>query len=160
ARYLAPRGGPGAAITAAILIGDRAGLSDEIERRLQAAGTYHVIAISGGNVALIAALCFAVVRLLIRSPRAGVLVCITVIAAYGVVVGGEASVSRAVVAAGVYLVVSLFGLRPSALNVLSLVALALVVAEPLIVIDVGAWLSFGATLGIVLLAARLLERFE
>ena len=43
-----------AAIVTAILIGDRAGLDDRIERDLQEAGTYHVIAISGGNIAILA----------------------------------------------------------------------------------------------------------
>jgi competence protein ComEC len=155
ARYLLPRGEQAAAIAAAILIGDRAGLSDDVERRLQAAGTYHVIAISGGNVALLAALCFWALRLVIRSPRAGSLICMSVIAAYGVVVGGEASVTRAVVAACIYLAVGLAGLRAAAVNVLSLVALVLVVADPLMVIDVGAWLSFGATLGIILWAGAI-----
>src|SRR5207248_2840968 len=42
-----------AAIVTAVLIGDRTGLPDEIRLRLQAAGTYHVIAISGGNIAIL-----------------------------------------------------------------------------------------------------------
>ena len=42
------------AIVTAIVIGDRAGLDDDVERRLQEAGTYHVIAISGGNIAILA----------------------------------------------------------------------------------------------------------
>ena len=42
------------AIVAAIVIGDRAGLDDDVQRRLQEAGTYHVIAISGGNIAILA----------------------------------------------------------------------------------------------------------
>ena len=157
ARYLRPRDEQAAAIATAILIGDRAGLSDAVERRLQAAGTYHVIAISGGNVALLATLCFWLLRALVRSPRAGVLTCMAAIGSYGVIVGGEASVTRAVVAACVYLAVGLAGLRPAALNVLALVALVLVLADPLMVIDVGAWLSFGATLGIVLWTARLTQ---
>ena len=45
-----------AAIVTAIVIGDRAGLDDDVERRLQEAGTYHVIAISGGNIAILAGL--------------------------------------------------------------------------------------------------------
>jgi competence protein ComEC len=45
-----------AAVVSAILIGDRSGLNPEDERRLQEAGTYHVIAISGGNIALLTAL--------------------------------------------------------------------------------------------------------
>ena len=46
-------GSRSAAIATAILIGDRTGLPDEDERRLQEAGTYHVIAISGGNIAIL-----------------------------------------------------------------------------------------------------------
>jgi hypothetical protein len=38
-----------AAIVAAIVIGDRAGLGDDVQRRLQEAGTYHVIAISAAT---------------------------------------------------------------------------------------------------------------
>ena len=51
-----------AAIVTAIVIGDRAGLDDEVQRRLQEAGTYHVIAISGGNIAILAGLTLVVFR--------------------------------------------------------------------------------------------------
>jgi competence protein ComEC len=54
-RYVAPHDRQTAAVVTAILIGDRAGLDAEVERRLQKAGTYHVIAISGGNVAMLMA---------------------------------------------------------------------------------------------------------
>ena len=46
-----------AGIVTAVLIGDRTGLPDEVRVRLQAAGTYHVIAISGGNIAILRARC-------------------------------------------------------------------------------------------------------
>jgi predicted membrane metal-binding protein len=48
-----------AAVAIAILIGDRGSLDPEVERRLQEAGTYHVIAISGGNIAILAGLALA-----------------------------------------------------------------------------------------------------
>ena len=144
-----------AAIVTAILIGDRAGLPDEIERRLQVAGTYHVMAISGGNVALLCALVFGLVRLFVRSPRLGTVIALLFVGLYGRVVGDDPSVNRAVTAAVVYLGCGLAGLRPRALHVLSLTALLVVAADPLTVIDVGAWLSFGATLAIVLWAGRI-----
>ena len=50
------------AIVAAIVIGDRAGLDDRVQRRLQEAGTYHVIAISGGNIAILAGLLLGLFR--------------------------------------------------------------------------------------------------
>ena len=54
ASSVAPWSSRSAAIVSAILIGDRAGLEDDVQRRLQEAGTYHVIAISGGNIAILA----------------------------------------------------------------------------------------------------------
>ena len=146
--------GPQAAIVTAILIGDRAGLSDEVERRLQAAGTYHVIAISGGNVALLVLLATGIVHFVVRPHRAGLLTALALVNAYGWIVGGEPSVQRAVAAATIYLAVRLIGLVPTAIHVLSTVAILVLAIDPLNAVDVGAWLSFGATLGIVLYARR------
>ena len=55
-QWVAPYNPIAAAIVTAVLIGDRTGLPDEIRERLQAASTYHVIAISGGNIAILAGL--------------------------------------------------------------------------------------------------------
>jgi competence protein ComEC len=152
---LASAGARSAAVATAILIGDRAGLSDDLERRLQAAGTYHVVAISGGNIALVAAMAFALCSLLTRGARARSGGTMAVVVAYGWVVGGDPSVTRAVAAACLYLTVGLAGLSPRPLHVLAAVAAGVVIADPLTVIDVGAWLSFGATFGIVLGVAPL-----
>jgi len=153
-RYVEPLDAQAAAVATAILIGDRAGLDDEIVGRLQAAGTYHVIAISGGNVALVAGGCFLLVRLVVRSGRAVAIGTMAVVTIYGWVVGGDPSVTRAVTAAVVYLGVGLIGLRPRPLPVIGTVALLVVTADPLTVLDVAAWLSFGATMGIVVGAGR------
>ena len=145
-----------AAVATAILIGDRAGLSDEVELRLQEAGTYHVIAISGGNIAVIAAMAFALACVLTRSARARSLATLAAVVAYGSIVSPDPSVTRAVAAASVYLAAGLAGLIPRPVHVLLVVAGGLAVVDPLCTIDVGAWLSFGATLGILLLTPRLL----
>jgi competence protein ComEC len=143
-----------AAITTAILIGDRAGLDDELERQLQAAGTYHVIAISGGNVALIVAAGVAFLRMALRSSKAVSAAALLFVVAFGWIVGAEPSVLRAVTAASVYLIATFFGIVPSPTAVIRTAACALALCNPLNVIDPGAWLSFGATLGIVLFATR------
>ena len=145
-------GDPHAAIVTAILIGDRAGLSDDLERRLQAAGTYHVIAISGGNVALVIVMTLLVVRLALRPHRSAIVVALVLVLGYGFIVGDDPSVQRAVTAAVVYLTARLVGLVPRAVHVITFVGLLAVVLEPEAAVDVGAWLSFGATLGIVLYA--------
>jgi competence protein ComEC len=146
-----------ASVVTAILIGDRAGLDDEVTRRLQAAGTFHVIAISGGNVAMLTMVCFALLRLVTRSLVFPIVATIVIVITYGVVVGGEPSVTRAVVAAVIYLLLRLTGINPQPVNLLAVVAVVCIVMDPLAVIDVGAWLSFGATLGLVVVLPRLLR---
>lgn len=155
-RWLEPIDGQTAAVVTAILIGDRAGLDDTMTRRLQVAGTFHVIAISGGNVAMLTALCLFLLQLCARGERVPVLVTLCVVLAYGLIVGNDASVVRAVVAASVYLGLRLIGFVPRAINVLAMTAVLCVLASPLTVVDVGAWLSFGATLGLITVLPRLL----
>jgi competence protein ComEC len=155
ARYVAPQDPQAAAVVIALLIGDRAGLADRSERRLQAAGTYHTIAISGGNVAILTALCFAVCRLLFRSAGIAIAVAMAVVVAYGAVVGPQPSVTRAILAAVGYMALASRGLVPRPLHALTTVAFVVAVADPLTTMNVGAWLSFGATAGILLGATRL-----
>jgi competence protein ComEC len=157
ARFIAPLDARAAGVVTAILIGDRAGLDDEVVRGLQLAGTYHVIAISGGNVALLMGLCFGLLRLAIRSSRPVAVITLIVTLAYAAVVGGDPSVSRAVTAAAIYLTVSLTGLQPSPVATLRTTALVIALADPLVVCDVGAWLSFGATFGILSIAPRVIR---
>lgn len=155
--WLAPHSSSTQAVVTAILIGDRAGLDDDVTRRLQTAGTFHVIAISGGNVAMLTAMCFVLLRLTTRSLVLPILATTVVVVVYGVVVGGEPSVTRAVIAAVIYLLLRLTGIHPRPVNLLAIVAVVCVVVEPLAVIDVGAWLSFGATYGLIVVLPRLLD---
>jgi competence protein ComEC len=145
-----------AALSAAILIGDRSGLSAEDERRLQAAGTYHVLAISGGNIAIVTALLLWVMRLLRIPPRLAAAATMTLVAFYGEVTGLPASVSRAVAAAVIFLGGRLLDHRGPPLNALAVAAVGALAASPLAACDPGFLLSFGATLGILLGAPALL----
>lgn len=155
--WLAPYSPATQAVVTAILIGDRAGLDDEVTRRLQAAGTFHVIAISGGNVAMLTAMCFVVLRFMTRSLVLPIVMTTAVVVAYGAVVGGEPSVTRAVIAAVIYLLLRLTAIPPRPVNLLAIVAVVCVLIEPMAVIDVGAWLSFGATFGLIVVLPRLLD---
>jgi competence protein ComEC len=141
-----------AAIVAAIVIGDRAGLDDEVQRRLQDAGTYHVIAISGGNIAILAGLMLAGFRLAGMLGRAASVSAIAALLVYAKLVGGGASVDRATLMAVLYLVSGLFEQRSRPLNTLALSAACLVTALPLSVFDPAFVLTFGATLAILWVA--------
>jgi competence protein ComEC len=144
-----------AAISTAILIGDRGQLSEDDERRLQEAGTYHVIAISGGNIAIFAVLVVALLRLAAAPARTAAAAAIVVLLFYGEVAGGAASVGRAITVAVIFLAGRLFDHRGPPLNVLASVAVFGIARSPAAVLDAGFILSFGATAGILLGAGRL-----
>lgn len=139
-----------AAIVTAILIGDRTGLGDEVERRLQDAGTYHVIAISGGNIAILAMLALGAFRLAGWMGRAAMLTVVLALTAYAYLVGGGPSVNRATLMAVMYFLGRALDLRGSPLNTLAVAAALLAAANPLAVADPGFLLTFGATLAILI----------
>ena len=143
-----------AAIGTAILIGDRAAMSPDVVRRLQEAGTYHVVAISGGNIALLAG---AVLALLwaarIRFAGAAA-VAIVVLSAHAWVIGGGASVVRATVMAVIYLGLRLVDQRTAPINAVAVGASVMLLANPLELVNAGFWLTFGATAALIAAAAR------
>jgi competence protein ComEC len=148
-RHVAPVAEPSAAIATAILIGDRAGLSADLERRLQEAGTYHVIAISGGNIAILAGGLFVAFRLVGMRGRIAAAVVIGALTSYALVASGGASVLRATLMAVVYLAVRLIDQRTAAENAVSLTAAIVLLGNPLAIADVGFWLTFGATVALI-----------
>ncbi len=144
-----------AAVCLAILIGDRTGLDEETTDRLRRAGTFHVIAISGGNVALFTAGCLAMLRVGRVPPRAAAALTVAGVLAFALVVERGASVDRAVTVAVVYLVARAIDHHASPLNVVGLVAVGLGWLDPAVVFDVGFLLTFGATMGLLAGASRL-----
>ena len=141
-----------AAIVTAIVIGDRAGLDEGVQRSLQEAGTYHVIAISGGNIAILAGLLLGVFRLAGVLGRTAALVSMAALISYGALVGGGASVDRATLMAVLYFAARAADQRSPPLNTLALAAALLVAVQPFSVVDPAFVLTFGATLAILLVA--------
>ena len=149
-RHLAPRSGRSAAVTTAVLIGDRSALPPDDERRLRDAGTYHVIAISGGNIAVLACVLVGAARVLMLGPALSASLCAAALVFYGAVAGGAASVTRAVTVAVLVLAARGIDHRAAPVNILGTAAISIVCASPVLILDAGFLLSFGATAGIVL----------
>jgi competence protein ComEC len=155
AATVAPWSRRSAGVAAAIVIGDRTGLAQDDEERLQAAGTYHVIAISGGNIAILTVLLLGASRWLGTSPRCGAAAAVVVLLSYSQVTGPAPSVDRAISAAVLFLGGRLLELKAPSINVLAVAATAGLAASPTAVFDPGFLLSFGATLGILIGVSRL-----
>lgn len=140
------------AIVTAIVLGDRSALDPDVERSLQEAGTYHVIAISGGNIAILAGALLGAFTLAGAAGRAPLVSTMAVLIAYARLVGGGASVTRATWMALVACGVRLVDHRSPPINILIVVLAALVLANPLAVADAAFLLTFGATGAILLIA--------
>ncbi len=147
-----PASGP--AIVTALLIGDRTAIATEVRERLQAAGTYHVIAISGGNVAILVVLVVGASRVSGLSRRAASCVAVPLLVLYAAGISAGPSVWRAVTTAVAYLVARAVDHRTPPWNAMAVSAAVLTCAAPLEVVGAGFWLTYGATCALLLGVTR------
>jgi competence protein ComEC len=135
-----------------LLIGERRQLPPTLVADFRAAGVFHILAISGFNVGLVAGAVVLLLRLLRVPPRATAAVALAALGGFAAVVGGQPSVLRATVMAGLVLVSRLLARESGAWNSLAAALLVLLAGEPRALADAGLQLSFAATAGILHLA--------
>jgi competence protein ComEC len=149
---------PEAGLAAGILIG----LRDRVDRTVAAAfttaGVSHVVAISGWNIAIVAAAIAAVSGRVGRRRRA--IVTSLAVVAYIDFAGASPSVLRAGAMAGVALVARETGRASRAAAALSWAVVVLLLADPDLVGDAGFQLSSLATAGLIVWATPLSRRIE
>ena len=138
-----------AALLAGLLLGERTALPPEIDGAFRRAGVYHLLAVSGFNVALIAGATFTLLNLVRFPRRAAAAVAIVVVAAFAAVVGPQPSVLRAAIMATLVLGALLVEREASVLNALAFSAIVILAWHPADLHDPGFQLSFAATAGIV-----------
>jgi competence protein ComEC len=137
------------ALLEGLLIGERRQLPPTLLADFRRAGVYHVLAISGFNVALVAGSAFLLLRL-VRAPAslaAGL--ALATLLAFAAVVGGQASVLRATVMGGLFLVAGLVGRESHVWNSLAAALLVLLALDPGSLAQPGLQLSFAATAGLL-----------
>ncbi len=152
---------PEAALGAGILLGVRAAIAPEINDAFATAGLTHVVAISGWNIAIVAAIVAAAVRPLGRRPGGRwttAIVAVVVVGAYVVLAGASPSVVRAALMAGAMLIARLGGSRAHAASALELAALVMLLVAPAVLWDVGFQLSLLATAGLIWYGAAIERR--
>ena len=150
---------PEAGLAAGILIG----LRDRVDRDLAAAfttaGVSHVVAISGWNIAIVAALVGALLRGRL-GRRARSLATLVAIVAYTVAAGGSASVVRAAVMAAVVLLARESGRAGAAATALGWAVTLLLLVDPATIADAGFQLSVLATAGLIAWATSITARLR
>lgn len=153
ARFLPPdaRG-----LLPAMVTGDTSGLDPELEEVMRTVGMSHLTAVSGANCSLVIGALLLLARTLRLARPPAALFALGGLALFVGLVGPEPSVLRAAFT-GFIAVASLAGGRPGrGLSLLCLAVLALLLVAPTLATDIGFLLSVAATLGIVLLAGRMM----
>ena len=146
---------PEAGLAAGILIGLRDLVDRDLAAAFTTAGVSHVVAISGWNIAIVAAAIGAMTGRLGRRRRS--VVTIVAIVLYVAFAGASASVVRAALMAGVVLLARETGRAGRAAAALAWAATILLVSDPDLIGDAGFQLSSLATAGLIAWATPLTE---
>jgi competence protein ComEC len=161
ARSLAPGlTGERKAVVAGIVVGEDEGLDADLRDSFRASGLYHLLAVSGQNVAYVIGGVIALAWLVGLSRRVGEACALTAVAAYVVAVGWQPSVVRAGVAGGLASLAWLAS-RPRDRWYFLLVGAAVLLAwTPYALLEPGFQLSFGAVGAIFLLVPPIERRLS
>jgi len=147
-------------IVEGVVLGDEQSLPLGLRQDFRASGLYHLLAVSGQNVVLVAAGALALAWLLGIPRWLGQIAALATIAAYVLAVGAQPSVIRAGVS-GALVSLAWLAARPvDRWHFFLLGALVLLAWNPYTLLDPGFQLSFAAVAAIFLLAPRLARRLE
>ncbi|AZO62909.1 ComEC family competence protein [Mesorhizobium sp. M1A.F.Ca.IN.022.06.1.1] len=152
-------GGPEGEIAAALIVGVRAGIPEDINEAMRRTGIYHIISISGLHMALVA----GTVMLLLRGAFAlfpdfssrrpvkkyAAAIALMSIAAYLVISGVVVAAERSFIMLAVMLIAVLFDRAALTMRNLAISAIAVILVSPHEVVGPSFQMSFAATAALV-----------
>lgn len=143
---------PERGLAAALLTGDRSGLSDRLYDDMALTGTRHIVAVSGMHVGILAGF-----LLLLRRRRLAAFAGLPLLLCFGLCVGMSASVVRAIVMQAFLLFAPVFERENDPPTSLLTALLIVLLPNPRAVLDAGLQLSFASAAGILLFSERILN---
>jgi competence protein ComEC len=148
------------ALVEGVLLGDDNGLTPGLKNAFRRSGLYHLLAVSGQNVVLLAAGVLGLALLLGVARVWAHVGALSAIAAYVLAVGPQPSVIRAAVSGAAVSVAWLAARERDPWHVLLLAAVVLLAWNPYTLYDAGFQLSFAAVVAIFLAVGPLLRVLE
>jgi competence protein ComEC len=139
--------------------GDVSALPDRVRTDFRTTGLTHLVAVSGANVAIVAAAAFGLARALRLGLRSRTLLAGASVVGFVILARPSPSVLRAAVMGVIGLAALATGRRRAGVPALAAAVLVLVLVEPSLATADGFVLSVLATGGLLLVAPRLRDRF-
>jgi len=145
---------PHASLLAGIVLGIKSSLPSDFSKNLQTTGTLHIVVASGMNISLFSATLADFLARLFKKKIAFIvsLICILI---YCVIAGMQPPIIRAALMALILFMARFWGRESLSLYTLFIVGIIMLVANPLLLFDVGFQLSFTATAGLILLGPHM-----
>lgn len=146
--------GERAAVLEGVVLGEDTGLSDGLRQRFRASGLYHLLAVSGQNVALLAGGVLVLAWLLGIPRLVAQIGALAAISGYVLAVGAQPSVVRAGIAGALGSLAWLSSRVADRWHLLITGAIVLLAWNPYTLLDAGFQLSFAAVIAIFVLVPR------
>lgn len=141
-------GNKDAGIFRAMLLGDKAGLSENIRHMYQKNGIAHLLAVSGLHLSLVSFAAYGILRRLGAGYGAAGIAGGAVLFSYALLTGASPSVVRALIMVLCGFLAAYLGRTYDLLSALALAALCMLWDSPYLICQAGVQLSFGAIMGI------------
>ncbi|MDI6026113.1 ComEC/Rec2 family competence protein [Corticibacterium sp. UT-5YL-CI-8] len=152
-------GGPEGAVAAALMVGTRGGIPEEINEAMRRTGIYHVISISGLHMALVAGTVMGLMRACLalfpawasrhNTKKNAAAVALLATTAYLSISGGEVAAQRSYIMLAVMLIAVLCDRAALTMRNLAISAIVVLVLSPHEVMGPSFQMSFAATAALV-----------
>src|SRR5437763_8243618 len=136
-------------LVSGMVLGRKYGLTAEVEKQFQAGGLYHLVVVSGFNLAVVAGAAFWIVRWIPWKRRTRLLIVLACALAYAAIVEGQAPVYRATLMVAFLVVGRLLDRGYSAANTIAGTAFIILLADPEAIEDSSLQMTFAAVFAVV-----------
>src|SRR5437016_588929 len=132
-----------------MVLGRKYGLTAEVERQFQAGGLFHLVVVSGLNLAVVAGAAFWIIRWTPWKRRTRLLLVLACVLAYASIVEGQTPVLRATLMVTFLIIGRLLDRGYSAWNTMAGSAFIILLADPNAIEDSSFQMTFAAVLAVV-----------
>ena len=153
-------GGEEGCLASALLLGNRQLLSDTTQRDFRRAGASHILALSGLHMSIIMGIAMFIMKRITRKRWLIALILSCFALFYLGLTGFSLSATRAVIMLLVVYLSMLISGVPDSLTSLSIAGTVILLISPGAVTDAGFWMSFSATLGILVYLPHVNDYFN